>query len=69
MSNVQPPQEATALLQMAFGIVPCQALYVAAELGLADHLTHGPLTAQDLARKTGTHADAVGRLLRALAGC
>jgi hypothetical protein len=65
-SNVEPPKEAAALFQMAFGFVTSQSLYVAAELGIADYLAHGPLTAQDLASKTGTHADALARLLRAL---
>jgi ubiquinone/menaquinone biosynthesis C-methylase UbiE len=51
---------------MAFGIVSCQALYLAAELGIADHLAHSPLSAQALAQKTGAHTDAMGRLLRAL---
>ncbi len=42
-------------------------LYVAAELGIADLLRDGPLSIDTLAAKTGTHAQALYRLLRALA--
>jgi hypothetical protein len=51
---------------MAFGFITSQVLSVAAELGIADHLAQGLLTAQDLASKTGTHPDALARLLRTL---
>jgi len=40
--------------------------YVAAKLGLADHLANGPKTADDLAAPTGTHAPSLYRLMRAL---
>src|SRR5208282_136680 len=65
-SNLEPPKEAAAVFRMAFGFISSQVLYVAAELGIADHLAHGPLTAEDLASKTGVHAGALARLLRAL---
>jgi SAM-dependent methyltransferase len=64
--NVEPSKEAVALRRIVFGFATSQALYVATELGIADHLAQGPLTAQDLANKTGAHADALARLLRAL---
>lgn len=41
---------------------------VAAELGLADHMTDGSRTTEELAVATGTHAPSLHRLLRALAG-
>jgi C-methyltransferase len=67
MSNSNPdPQTAFALFRMANGYVAAQALFVAADLGIADFLTQGALTAQELASKTGSHPDALGRLLRAL---
>src|SRR5262245_58874027 len=44
-----------------------QALYVAAKLGLANHLKDGPRTAEALASATGTHPPSLYRLLRALA--
>jgi hypothetical protein len=65
-SNAGPTKEAGGLLRMASGFVTSQVLYVTAELGIADHLASGALSAQDLASKTGTHADALARLLRAL---
>jgi len=43
-------------------------IYVAAELGLADHLVAGPLSVDALAGKTETHAPTLYRLLRALSG-
>ncbi len=42
-------------------------IFVAAELGLADHLVAGPLGVDALAEKTDTHAPTLYRLLRALA--
>ncbi len=44
-----------------------QALWVAAELGLADLLADGPRRPEDLAKSTGTHPQSLYRLLRALA--
>jgi C-methyltransferase len=43
-----------------------QAIAAAVELGIADALAEGPLTAEDLAGRIGADADAVDRLLRAL---
>jgi O-methyltransferase domain/Dimerisation domain len=45
-----------------------QAIGVAAELGIADLLADGPKSSADLAQATGSHARALYRLLRALAG-
>ena len=42
-------------------------IYAAAELGIADLLATGPMNTEELARVTGTQADALYRLLRALA--
>ncbi|HEY1783888.1 MAG TPA: methyltransferase, partial [Pirellulales bacterium] len=44
-----------------------QAIYVAAKLGLADHVAAGLETPEKLAAATGTHAPSLYRLLRALA--
>ncbi len=41
-------------------------IQVAAELGIADLLIHGPLQVEELARQTKTHAPTLYRLLRAL---
>ncbi len=43
-----------------------RALTVAADLGIADLLAEKPMTAGDLAARTGTHAPTLYRLLRAL---
>ena len=44
-----------------------QAIYAAAKFGIADHLKDGPRTIEQLAADTSTNADALYRLLRALA--
>lgn len=44
-----------------------QAIYAAAELGVADHLVDGPRTGVELARAIGADADKLRRLMRALA--
>lgn len=44
-----------------------QGIWVAAELGIADLLVDGPLTAAELAKKTNTHSESLYRVLRALA--
>jgi DNA-binding IclR family transcriptional regulator len=55
------------LLQMMTGYWVSQGVYVAAKLGIADHLATGPVHYEDLARKTNTHALSLYRTLRALA--
>ncbi len=45
-----------------------QAIGVAAELGIADHLAQCPRTAGELAALTDAHGGALARLLRALTG-
>jgi hypothetical protein len=59
--------EAMRMLTMAFGGITAQAVGVAAQLGIVDHLADGPRTAAELAAATGTHAPSLYRLLRALA--
>ncbi len=44
-----------------------QAIYVAAKLEIADRLHDGPKSAGQLSSETGSHAEALYRLLRALA--
>ena len=44
-----------------------QAIYAAAQFGIADLLAAGPCSVADLAQKTSTNPDALYRLLRALA--
>ena len=55
------------LNQMIVGSWVTQAIYVAAEIGIADLLAAGPRTAGELAGETRTHGGSLYRLLRALA--
>jgi hypothetical protein len=52
---------------MVTGYYVPQLLYVAATLGIADLLTSGPRSIDDLAASTQTHAPSLLRILRALA--
>jgi hypothetical protein len=54
------------MVELILNVWMSQALEVAAELGIADALASGPLSADDLARRVGADADAVERLMRAL---
>jgi hypothetical protein len=55
------------LLQMANPVLS-RVVQLAAGLGLADQMAAGPQTVDALAAATGTHADSLHRLLRALTG-
>jgi len=63
-STSAPPQ----IVQMATGHIVAQALYVVAELRIADHLSSGPRSAAALAEATATDAGALSRLLRLMSG-
>jgi len=58
---------ADAVLRMIWGIHISRAVYVAAELGIADLLAGGPMTAGQLARATQAHEPSLYRVLRLLA--
>ena len=55
------------LMRMILSKWISKPIYAAAELGIADLLAQGPMRVQALARATRTQADALYRLLRALA--
>lgn len=55
------------MFQLLSGFVTSQALYVAAELGIADELLAGPRVTADLVAATGADADTLRRLIRYLA--
>jgi hypothetical protein len=59
------PAETILLLSTAYWASRC--LHVVAAFGIADALADEPQTAAALAAKTGTNADALHRILRALA--
>jgi hypothetical protein len=56
-----------ALLELILGSMITQTIYAAASLGIADVLADGPLTPEEIARKTGADPGGVYRLLRFLA--
>jgi hypothetical protein len=57
----------TAMTRMIYGFMLSQAIYVAAQLGLADLLKDGARTSDDLACVTSMHAPSLYRVLRTLA--
>jgi Dimerisation domain len=61
-------QSARRMVQLLNAHVVAQALYVAAQLGLADLLRDGAKSVDALADATGAHAASLHRLLRMLAG-
>ncbi|MCI5076426.1 methyltransferase [Oricola sp.] len=60
--------EAHEISDIAFGFMGSKALFAALEFGCFNHLSDGPLTAEQLAEKSGLHADRALTLLTALAG-
>jgi ubiquinone/menaquinone biosynthesis C-methylase UbiE len=64
MAEMSPHQQ---LDHMITGYWISQAIYAAAKFDIADHLKDGPKTVGELATATATNADALYRLLRALA--
>jgi len=62
------PHQLQELHQLLGGHRVSQAIYVIARLGIADLLADGPQDGDALARATGTHAAALCRVLRLLAG-
>jgi hypothetical protein len=65
--TITQAQFSQQLLKQMTGAWLTQAIYVAAELGIADLLTACPKTAEELAEQTDAHGDALYRVLRALA--
>src|SRR5580700_1652128 len=61
------PDAAAHLFQLATGYVVSSALWVAAELGIADLLKNGPRPVVELAAQTRTDEGALYRTLRLLA--
>ena len=70
-SGAEPTEEerhaAATVLRMISGIYISRAVYVAAELGIADSLAGGPMTAAQLAQATRAHEPSLYRVLRLLA--
>jgi hypothetical protein len=55
------------IMNMALGYLLSRSLHVATELGIADLLSDGPQTVEELAARTGAHRESLYRLLRTLA--
>src|SRR5688572_16901869 len=55
------------VIRMATGYWISRAVYLVAELGIADVLKDGAKSAEKIAAATGTHAPALRRVLRSLA--
>jgi O-methyltransferase domain/Dimerisation domain len=56
-----------AMLERGLGSWFTAALHAAVQLGIADELTDGPRSADEVARRVGTHPEATYRLMRTLA--
>lgn len=65
MTHVTPQAK---LIELATANVVSKTVYVAAKLGIADHLSAGPKTPAELAVALGVHPQALYRLMRTLAG-
>lgn len=62
---IDPAAEAT-MRHLIGGAVRTQAIYVAAKLGIPDHLSLGPRSADELAARVNAHAPTLRRVLRFL---
>jgi orsellinic acid C2-O-methyltransferase len=60
--------ERERVAQLVFGFFPAQVVQTLARLGVPDTLGDGALDVDALAGRTGTHEDALARLLRAAVG-
>jgi hypothetical protein len=65
---VWPSNPGEELIRLFRGYWVSRAIYVAAELGIADLLADGPRTVDELAATTKTHPQSLYRVLRLLAG-
>ena len=71
MSEAQQPTEQSPLeilYAIAVGYMVSRSLHVAADLGIADLLSDGPKSIEELASATGAHQQSLYRVLRVLAG-
>lgn len=65
-AQVQGPQPADQLMQLATGFMVSAALHTVSTLGIADLLKDGAKSTHDLASASGANEDALYRVLRAL---
>ena len=55
-----------ALFQMMYGFMPSRLIYVAARLGIADHIQDGASTSAEIAPRVGADEGALRRVMRGL---
>ena len=65
-SESATPAELAQLNQLLYGFATSQAIYVAANLKIADLIGDVPKTTEEVARATKAHAPSIRRLLRML---
>jgi hypothetical protein len=65
-ATVQDSDADAVMLRMIWGVHISRAVYVAAELGIADLLADGPMSSKQLALITRTHEPSLYRVLRLL---
>jgi O-methyltransferase domain/Dimerisation domain len=59
---------AKSMIHLLMSYIPTRVIYVAAKLGLTDHIADDGATAQNLAQTLNVHPGALYRVMRALAG-
>ncbi|MEE8613077.1 MAG: methyltransferase [Nitrospirales bacterium] len=57
-----------SMIRLLMGYIPTRVVYVAAKLGITDHISGDGASASDLAQKLDVHPGALYRVLRVLAG-
>src|SRR5438105_3912913 len=66
-ASAKPSDANVQLMQLTNAFWTSRCLHVVAEIGVADHLDDQALSTDSLAKVTGTHAEALHRVLRLLA--
>lgn len=67
MSHAEAECPSDRIMQLMDGVLVAQLIHIVAELGVADLLRHGPLTAEEIAARTHSATDPLYRALRLLA--
>jgi hypothetical protein len=65
---LETARDAPPIIDLAFGAIAAQVVYVTAELAIADRLADGPRTSAELAEAVGAHDPSLRRVLLAAAG-
>jgi hypothetical protein len=66
-ASAQEAAAAQLILRLSAGYIASAAMHVVIDLGIADRLASGPRPVADLATETGVSADALSRVMHALA--